>query len=173
MQNLPQSCQNRTNKSQLWEIQIPRCKLWALTLYHFKVLWEVSYWARDWGAARLSTGTLDWDETEHKRGSISSQLERQWVVGNKGIFNLFFGRSSQRKDPEDRNCVNSHVRLPAQRWPSLGAPSPLILPNPSPSFLFSKMSQNTEVRLCNLLFLTLIMLRLLNIKVQPPPLCIF
>ena len=33
MQNLPQSCQNRTNKSQLWEIQIQlRCQLWALTL---------------------------------------------------------------------------------------------------------------------------------------------
>ena len=39
------------------------------------------------------------------------------------------------------------------------------------SFLFSKMSQNTEVRwLCNLLFLTLIMLWLLNIKLQPSPL---
>ena len=117
----------------------------------FKVLWEVSYWARDWGASRAETRQLDWDETKHQRGSLSSQFEREWVAGKSDrIFNLFFGRSSQREDSQDRNCVYSNVRILAQGWPSLGTPSPLIFLPPS-SFLFSKMSQNTEVRLCNFL----------------------
>ena len=57
-------------------------------------------------------------------------------------------------------------------------PFPLDFTNLPPSFLssflFSKMSQNIEVRwLCNLLFLTLIMLWLLNIKLQPLPFASF
>ena len=82
MQNLPHSCQNRTNKSQLWEIQIQlRCELWALTLSNPSRYYEKSVIEQEIEELR-GRRQANWIETKQ---SIREARYRLSLKGNESL----------------------------------------------------------------------------------------
>ena len=82
MQNLPPSRQNRTNKSQLWEIQIQlRCQLWALTLSNPSRYYEKSVIEQEIEELR-GRRQANWIETKQ---SIREARYRLSLKGNESL----------------------------------------------------------------------------------------
>ena len=82
MENLPHSCQNRTNKSQLWEIQIQlRCELWALTLSNPSRYYEKSVIEQEIEELR-GRRQANWIETKQ---SIREARYRLSLKGNESL----------------------------------------------------------------------------------------
>ena len=157
MQNLPQSCRNGTNKSQLWEIQIQlRCELWALTLSNPSRYYEKSVIEQEIEELR-GRRRDNWIETKQ---SIREARYRLSLKGNESLatkeYSTFFSDEVPNGRIPKTETVSTAMYGSLPRDDLLLEPLPPWFSISLLLFLFSKMSQKTEVRFCNILFLTLI-----------------